>query len=532
MSNPEQDRRDDRVEAGSPARRRIDRLLMALDRLILGIFFRRIEVVGSERLPADGPMVVVANHVNGMVDPLLIVSALAVPAPAARAGNVRSSQSPRLPPRLPRFLAKHTLWRNPVLRPWLILAGVIPIYRRSDAGGEGSGPVDPARNADAFARCHEVLAAGGAIALFPEGLSHSQPALAPLKTGAARIVLEAERKFPGLGTRIVPVGLTFDAKGTFRSRALVQLGEPIDPAPEVAISAARPAGDAAAAHALTARIDRGLQEVTLNYGSWDEARLIGRAAEVFSRGADSADGSDRANGSDRAELRGAGRLAARFSLHRAFIEGYAELRRRFPERTAAAAAAVERYDRLLAAFGLRDEQVAAAYPLSPVVRFAGRTVLRLLLYLPLAALGTLLNWPTYRLVGAIAGRATREPDMPATYKVFGGLVLFPLTWVVEAVAAGRNAGPWAALAVLILAPVSGYVALRFDDRRASFWREARAYLVLHGRRRLAAELESRREEAARAVAELAALADPRRAAGSAEVAPPTAARADPGAVEK
>src|ERR1041384_4770224 len=66
--------------------------------------------------------------------------------------------------------------------------------------------------------------AGGSLALVPEGKSHSDPALQPLKTGAARIVLEAERKLPGLGVRIVPVGLLFDRKGKFRSRALVQVG--------------------------------------------------------------------------------------------------------------------------------------------------------------------------------------------------------------------------------------------------------------------------------------------------------------------
>jgi 1-acyl-sn-glycerol-3-phosphate acyltransferase len=228
-----------------------DRFFRALVRLVLRVFFREVEVVGAGRIPADRPLVLVANHVNGLVDPLLLIGPLPV---------------------MPRFLAKSTLWKNPAVRPFLDLAGAIPVYRKQDEG------VDASKNAETFTRSHDLLGRGGALALFPEGTSHSDPGLKPLKTGAARIVLEAERKYPGLGARIVPVGLLFDAKEAFRSRALVQVGEPIDPAPEIALDAADPM---AAARALTARIDEELKEVTLNYETWEDARLIARAADDY-----------------------------------------------------------------------------------------------------------------------------------------------------------------------------------------------------------------------------------------------------------
>jgi glycerol-3-phosphate O-acyltransferase/dihydroxyacetone phosphate acyltransferase len=526
--------------ATAGARPRLDALVAALARLVVRIFFRELEVVGAARLPASGPLVVVANHQNGMIDPLLIVAALTAPGTAAGAGAGR----------MPRFLATHMLWRNPALRPWLELGGVIPIYRPKDVGPAA----DPAQNAAAFARCHEQLAAGGAVALFPEGTSHSEPGLAPLKTGAARIVLEAARRFPGLAPLVVPIGLTFEAKGTFRSRALVEIGEPIDPAPEIALDgqmaaaegdhraaaglggkgapaaagdpgaagSPNPAGGSAggapaaaaasapAVRALTARIDTGLKAVTLNYGSWEEARRIGRAAELFSR-RPGGSGDSAAAPAGGAGLPGEAPLAERFSLRRAFIEGYAELCRRYPEATAAAAAAVDRYDRMLAALGLRDDQVTATYPAAAVARWLGLTVLRLVVYLPLAAVGIVLNWLPYRLVGEIAARATRESDMPASFKVFGGIVLFPVTWLLDAVLAARLAGPRpvaqaaAALLTLVAAPLSGWVALHFDDRRGQLWREARAYLLLRSRRAIAGELLARREAAAREVAALADL---------------------------
>ena len=430
-------------------------------------------MVGAERIPRDRPLVLVANHVNGLVDPVLVLGPLPV---------------------RPRFLAKSTLWKIPVLAQLLNAARAIPVHRRQDApaasaAGSG-GSADASRNDDTFARCYEALAEGGgtgAIALFPEGTSHNEPALQPLKTGAARIVLEAESRLGPLGVRIVPVGLTFDERGRFRSRALVRVGEPLDPAPELSIYKEDPTAAIAAGRALTARIDRALHQVTLNYSSWDESRLIARAADLFARPG--------------LALPQGRTLAETFDLHRAFLEGYEEMKARCPEEVAAAAQAVQAYDRLLTAFHLRDDQVAAAYPVSPVARFVGRTLLRLLVYLPLAAVGTLLNLLPYQIVRAIAGRS-QDGDQKATLKVFPGLALYPACWLAEALAVGYGWGGRAGLLTFLLCLPTGYVAMLFDERRERFQREARAYLVLRTRGRAAAELREKRAAVYRGVTAL------------------------------
>jgi len=164
-----------------------------LARLLTRVFFRRIEVAGADQLPG-GPVVLVANHVNGLVDGMVLLAAL---------------------DRYPRFLGKSTLFKIRPLAPFLRLAGVVPVYRAADGSTE--------RNREAFATAGAILSSGAMVAVFPEGVSHDDARLHPLRTGAARIALAAvEQGVTGLA--VVPVGLIYEEKARFRSRALVRIG--------------------------------------------------------------------------------------------------------------------------------------------------------------------------------------------------------------------------------------------------------------------------------------------------------------------
>jgi 1-acyl-sn-glycerol-3-phosphate acyltransferase len=428
-------------------RRRIDALIGGASRLALAIFFRRVEVVGRDRIPS-GATIVVANHVNGLIDPLFVLGPLRLPA---------------------RMLGKSTLWRIPGLAQLLDLAGVLPVYRRIDAGE------DPARNLETFARCREELAGGATIAIFPEGISHDEPQLQPLRTGAARIAIETELERGPVGVAILPVGLVFEARQRFRSRALVVVGEPFSAAAEV--EAAR-ADARTAVRALTDRIAAAIAEITLNYRSWHEARWIEIGAEIFDRGeAGAAPGR---------------RLAATFATRRALAGGLETLRERHPEEIAAAVRAIHDYEALLRTFGVTDAQVIADYSLRPALRFVLRTLARILVASPVALLGTLLNVAPYFVVDRIASRVRQEPNQIATYKLFPSLVAYPVAWIAAGLVAGRWLGPLAGLAVALAAPLAGFVALRFHERREALWRETRAFLLLRSKRGPAAELGERR----------------------------------------
>ena len=399
----------------------------------------------------SAPLVVVANHVNGLIDPMFLLGPLRLPA---------------------RMLGKSTLWKIPVLAQILDLAGVIPVYRRQDEGA------DTSRNLETFARCHEELARGGVVAIFPEGTSHDEPSLQPLRTGAARIVLEAEARLGPLGTRILPVGLLFEerrasARGRWswsamrsirprRSRSTCGSGHRRSPADRPSLRRAR-ARDPQLLAAGTKR-------------DWSNA------ARGFSRSTTS---SCRSNGG----CRRSSRRGAICSLDSPGCVSASRRRskRRSPRREPTMSSSC--------ASGLRDEQVVASYPVEKIAGFLARQLALGALALPLAAIGTALHLLPYALVHGIARRVRDEPNQVATYKVFPAIAIYPCWWVLLAFTAGWFGGWPAGIAALLFAPLTGGLALRFHDRRERLWREGRAYLLLRGRRELARQLRELRHAA-------------------------------------
>jgi 1-acyl-sn-glycerol-3-phosphate acyltransferase len=426
-------------------RRVLDAALTGLSRLLLRVFFREVEVVGADRIPRGVPLVIVANHVNSLVDPILLLGFS-----GAR----------------PRFLAKSTLWSHPVVAPLLVLAGALPVYRHKDG-------VDVAHNFETFARCHAHLGAGGSIALFPEGGSHNLPHGLPLKTGAARIALEACAQHPGLGLRIVPVGLIYEAKDRFRSRVLLQAGPPLDPAPELEQYAA---GGRAAVRTLTRRIARALEEVTVSYESWDEARAVDRAVDLLS--------GDQA-GAERP-------LSSRTEWRRGVVRAYRALRAHDPQRVAAVAGAVARYDQAYRALWDEAELDSPGDPDAGARRTRLSPGGRVLLILPAAA-GAVLNVVPFRLSGALSRRFTRTPDEPATFKLLAALLLFPLFWAAEVGLAAAASGPPAAITAAIAAPATGYLALLVREDRQRRRVEARRRLETTSGRRVPSDLREQRD---------------------------------------
>jgi glycerol-3-phosphate O-acyltransferase/dihydroxyacetone phosphate acyltransferase len=76
------------------------------------------------------------------------------------------------------------------------------------------------------------LSDGGCIGIFPEGGSHDRPSMLPLKAGVATIALGALARDPDLNLTILPCGLSYFNPHKFRSRAVVEFGEPVKVSPD------------------------------------------------------------------------------------------------------------------------------------------------------------------------------------------------------------------------------------------------------------------------------------------------------------
>jgi 1-acyl-sn-glycerol-3-phosphate acyltransferase len=157
---------------------------------------------GTEHIPARGGALLVANHVSHL-DP--IFSGLVV----HRAGRV------------PRFLAKHSLWSVPVLGSVLRGSGQIPVYRDS---------------ADAQQSLRDgttALLEGKVVVIYPEGTITRDPDGWPMhsRTGVARLALSADVPVvPAVhwGTREVLDGYNKKFRPLPRTTVTVRCGEPVD----------------------------------------------------------------------------------------------------------------------------------------------------------------------------------------------------------------------------------------------------------------------------------------------------------------
>jgi len=424
----------------------IRQLITTVLDVILRIFFRRLEVAGQEHVPARGPVLFIINHPNALVDPVVLL---------CRAGRPVS------------FLAKEPLFRMPIIGSFVRALDSIPVYRKMDQA-------DTARNRATFDAARALLARGGSLAVAPEGTSHSDPRLKPFRTGAARIALGAATAD---GLDVVPAGLFYTSKTRFRSSALLCFGEPIgvEPVPP------DPDGEppAGAVRGLTARFEAALGALTLQADHHEALGLVQAAQRIFTS----------------AQRGGTPELAERLQLQQRLAAGYRRLREEAPARLGRIESRIARYDTELREADLTPELLPiSGYRARTVLRLSVRALLVLLVLLPLAAIGLVLHAPGWFATDLIARRFHGgEADVVATVKALGGILFFPLSWILVAACCGMRWGWPGGLGAMVAGPLTGFAALRFLEQLDRLAGGARGLLLaLTGRRRFLRLLAERR----------------------------------------
>jgi glycerol-3-phosphate O-acyltransferase/dihydroxyacetone phosphate acyltransferase len=310
-----------------------------------------------------------------------------------------------------------------------------------DHGGEGGG-LD---NEAAFAALHDVLLAGRAVGIFPEGLSHLDSQLAPLKTGAARIALGVARKAPDRPVYVVPTGLSYFTRHRFRSSVLIQFGAPIEVGARDRAEAE--ADERAAVRSLTGRIEIRLRALTVNAGSWETLRVLDAVRRLYQP--------DDLSLEERVEL------ARRFNAVYPQVAHHPEVRALYGR--------VRTYQERLAAAGLSDSILKRELGVrETVARVIGHVAL-ILFWGPLCLLGAPIHAPLGLALKLLGRRVAPRKDVVATAKFVLGLLAVLAVYATLATLAWWRIGAGAAAAVAVFLPLSGWafvhVAARLDALR-------------------------------------------------------------------
>jgi glycerol-3-phosphate O-acyltransferase/dihydroxyacetone phosphate acyltransferase len=443
-------------------------LLRSVSSRALSWFYSRIDVAGIERIPARTPVLLAVNHPNALVDALVVAL---------------------ICPRRIGFTARATLFGNPLLAAFLRAAGVVPLIRQKDVAELGV-TSDADRNARAFHAINRALEQRLAILIFPEGVTGDHAGLQPLRTGTARLALQAR----DAGIRdlaIVPIGLTFERKDAPRTRVFAQVGEPI------AVDAWPTGASEDNARTLTAELERRLRAVTLNFESLDAAER------------------DRALAAQLARLFRSSRAVPQVWQPHAPLNDQVAITRRIQETRAridhlpasesarvAADALLERLARFrdtLGQHGLAIEDLEIDLGVSKGVWFVVREALVATVGIPFAFWGWLNHVIPFRVARGVAMRNVESAADPAMNTVVAGLIAVLLFYLVQTAGVWMVFGGWVALTYLVSLPVAAEVNFRFRDRLARVVQRARAYNRLRAngdlKQQLLTELRTLRADA-------------------------------------
>ena len=405
-------------------------------RLAVHLFFRRIDVEAPQNVPSVGPVLLAPNHSNALVNPLVILSVIRRPVTVT---------------------AKQALANNVLLR-WLMAAcGVVTFQRQQDAGSD----TRRRDNLKSLQQCQEILARGGAICIFPEGVSHSDSRLRTFRNGAARISLQFVRESGNPGRlRIVPCGLLYTAKDRFRSDVWLRFGDPLDVARWLAENPQSAAAD------LTHEIERRVAALTINTPSRREQWLLTWAAEIVATRAEA----PISLGSESSTVAEWFRLVGRLQ------NGWEWLHRTRPQVCQQLARRIRDFRRRLRRAGILPSEVYLPLNFGRAAFFLLRELELMIIGGPMALFGAVNHAAPYYTVKFLTTKLSRDKDHWASNAIYTSFIVFPFFYILQLGAAWLLLPKmWAAIYTIAL-PYTGYYAILYGDRFQRAWRRARTFV--------------------------------------------------------
>ncbi len=384
--------------------------LRALAREIVQVWFREVDVVDDENIPSEGGVVFIAWHPSGLIDPMLMVATL---------------------PGKMSLIAKHTLFKVPILGALMKASGALPIMRSTDIKGDGAD--SQTHNADQLSFVAESVAGGGKLIIFPEGTTHSESDVKRVRTGTARIMQMAieQCKKEGLTPpSLIPVGLHYSEAHTFRERAAVIVERPME-LPKLPETSDEPETDETGRRTwvreVTSDIENELKRASHATSSWQERHLIWRARSIVHAERSRASEGGVSKPTYAESVLGARRLRA----------GWEYLAKHDPERTdkieTRATAHFENLDQLglhPLDIDVKPAELTKKKYISNNIRWLWSVAWMFGLVTWGAMIGTLPPYYANRLLTNYAIRRNASQAALGSIKVYSSLVLFPMWWAI------------------------------------------------------------------------------------------------------
>lgn len=413
------------------------------------IYYRSLKVRNAFNLDHSGPKIIIANHPNTLMDAWLI-------------GHV--SKEPIY------YMAKGTFFNSPVKK-WLLgKLNMIPINRRTDGTTQG------VTNSESFEACYRILEEGKTLVIFPEGTSIPELKLRELKSGTARIALEAEKRNDGkLNLKVIPVGLFYSQPEKFRSSVLVTIGKGME---VTDFLSSYIENNSLAAKQLTTRFREHLERVLVTVENDEQEILVKELYEVL-RSKEDAQSIDKGS-----------------QLMKKINTSIEELQLMRPY-------LVKELQELLLKIKWQKQNLAIHSDFISR-RFRSRlyllqlcfSLLFLVLGLPFFIFGVIHNYLIYKFIDLSVPRITRYIEYHAALNILLSLILYPLAYIgwVELFKWLFHPTTWILLMYGCSLPLSGLFAHRFAHYFRRTGQKRRYLFLIYNHKEALIELQNMKKE--------------------------------------
>lgn len=392
-------------------------IIISLMRITVNVFFKSITIRNKHLIPDKGPLMILSNHPSTFMDPIVIATILN---------------------RKVFFLAKGELFKNRFTKWMLPKLNMIPVYRKQDD------PSQMSKNDDTFKKCFEHLEKGGAILMFPEGISITERKLKPIKTGAARIVLGAEaRNEFKLNIKVINIGLNYTDPHHFNNDLFINIHEPIsasDYKNEYAVDSIT------AAQKLTKEISSQLETLVIDIEDSKTDELV-KDIEILYKYKLTKD--QQLHKDDKEE---------EFNITKKIVDTVNYFKIVQPQRVDAIQKKIKEYTTQLQKLNLKDEDVSGqkseSFLLSNLKSF-----LIITLGFPLFIYGFINNILPFELPARIARKISKTKEFIGAIGMVLGMFFFLIFYTLQIALVGNFFHlPWLTLAYGLSLPISGLFA--------------------------------------------------------------------------